>query len=324
MFKYAIFIMMLFISTLAVAAQVDEKISDIENRISQIESTYLENSARTAAELSRVEAFQIDITEIRGDLQTNKHLINSESKEMGSRLTNIEQRLSTMEDRFDVFASQLYRALEKINPKIADEGKLYQSALDKVDKAQYLDAITTLKSFIKKYPKSDLTGSAQYWIAESYYSLRDWRRAIKEYQIFITKYPGNEKVSNAILKQGFAFTKLNLLDEAKLFLNKVLKDFPSSQDGAAAKEKLDVIENKQSQSKIEAKPAEPTSYPDKTLQQVRQETSAATKESDKKLLEMKKEDGIEEKSITEKKIETKNDDNSSVKEVKKEVEEEMF
>lgn len=79
------------------------------------------------------------------------------------------------------------------------ETRAYEAAQNLRRIGNYQGAIVAFQSFIKQYPKSPLAPSAQYWIGDSYFNLRDFRLAINSQRLLMVSYPENAKVPDALL-----------------------------------------------------------------------------------------------------------------------------
>lgn len=268
----ALFIVFLTTTT-AHSKSANERITDLENRLDAVQQTYLTNNKDIASAIANSESIAQEFAALRGNVETNNHLIGSQREELLRMLSDLEHRLQAIEDRLDIFSKQIVVSLEKIAPKVAEEGALYQGALSKIEEGKYLDAIATFKTFLKKYPKSSFAPNATYWIAESLFSTRDFKNAVKEFQIFITSYPKNEKVPSAYLKQGNSFYELGLLGESKPFFEKVINEYATSPEASQAKMMIERIEQKKAEEiKNPAKeiPVDSnSSYPAETIEQQR-------------------------------------------------------
>jgi tol-pal system protein YbgF len=91
---------------------------------------------------------------------------------------------------------------------------------------------------MKKYPQSPSAGSAQFWAAESFFSMGDNARAISEFQNLTEKFPQHPRVKEAVLKQGIAFQKMKKYQEATLFYQKVIGAYPRSAEALQAQGRL--------------------------------------------------------------------------------------
>ena len=62
-------------------------------------------------------------------------------------------------------------------PPTADEQKMYDSGLNLVKGSNYKSAAETFSQFLRLYPNSQLSPSAQYWWGNSLFALRDFNGA---------------------------------------------------------------------------------------------------------------------------------------------------
>jgi tol-pal system protein YbgF len=117
----------------------------------------------------------------------------------------------------------------------------YEEALRIVDRRDYRAAIQRLKEFLKKYPNTEFSDNAQYWIGECHYALREFDLAIIEFDAVRSKYPNGAKVPAALLKQAFAFAELGSKVEARLILQELISRYPQSEEASRAKQKLKTL-----------------------------------------------------------------------------------
>lgn len=197
--------------------------------------------AEFGAQLERLEAA---LQSTQGTAETQSVQIKQLEEKSDRSYRDLEMRLKALEGRIGLFADILNRTVANVAPKLAEEGKKFQAALDRVQQAQYTEAIPAFQQFIQQYPKSPQVNEAQFWIAECRFALRDFSQAIKDYQKFVEKNPKSGKAPGAILKQGDAFVHLQMPGEAKVFYQKLVSSYASSDEAAQAKGKLTALEEK--------------------------------------------------------------------------------
>lgn len=93
-------------------------------------------------------------------------------------------------------------------------------------------------AFLSEYPNSDLAPNARYWLGESYYGKKDFRKAIDAYDKVELDYPGSEKVPAAILKKGYAYLALKDKKRASSAFKQVVTLYPKSPEAGKASDKL--------------------------------------------------------------------------------------
>jgi len=127
--------------------------------------------------------------------------------------------------------------LSKEPPEAQDEYKL---ALRALNDQQYDKAVQQFRNFQRKYPNSDMADDAQYWIGESYFNQKDYNRAILEFND-VLKYRRGDKVPAALLRQAQAFLEIGDRTDARLILQKLVNDYPNSEQARDAKDRLQAL-----------------------------------------------------------------------------------
>ena len=102
-------------------------------------------------------------------------------------------------------------------------------------------AIQGFESFLKTFPKSDLTDDAQYYIGETCYMSGRFQDALAAYNAVIERYPSSNTLPDAYYKRGMAQKALGQFPQAKESLSFVIKTYPSSDAAFLAKQALDQL-----------------------------------------------------------------------------------
>ncbi|MDK2743486.1 MAG: tol-pal system protein YbgF [Nitrospira sp. BO4] len=103
---------------------------------------------------------------------------------------------------------------------------------------KYALAATGFRRFIQEFAGMSLIPSAHYWLAESYYNLKEYGKAIQVYDHLVTEYPGSEKTSPALYRLGMALAETRQLDGSRKTFLRLIEEFPSSAEAALAKTRL--------------------------------------------------------------------------------------
>jgi tol-pal system protein YbgF len=119
-----------------------------------------------------------------------------------------------------------------------EEELAYNSAYEAFKEEKYEKAREGFQSFLKQYPNTEYSDSAQFWIGESYYFERKYEQAILEYEKVIKDYPQGNKVPHALLKQGLSFLNMGDKSSGKLLLEQVAKNYPGTNQARMARAKL--------------------------------------------------------------------------------------
>jgi tol-pal system protein YbgF len=91
---------------------------------------------------------------------------------------------------------------------------------------------------VKTYPRSPLAPSAQYWVGNAHYALRDYRSAIASQRQLIVAYPDSQKVPDALLNISCSQIELGDTVGAKRTLEDLALRYPASEAADRAKKRL--------------------------------------------------------------------------------------
>jgi tol-pal system protein YbgF len=114
----------------------------------------------------------------------------------------------------------------------------YDKALSSFKAKKYKEAYNLFSDFIEKHSKSKLAVNARFWSGDCLYNQKEYALAILEYQNVIADYPHHIKASAALYKQALSFEKLQDTETAKIVYNKIVNEYPKSEQGGKAKERL--------------------------------------------------------------------------------------
>jgi len=88
------------------------------------------------------------------------------------------------------------------------------------------------------FSSSELVPSAQYWIGNAYYAMRDYKSAIAAQQKVVRLWPENSKAPDALLNIASSQSELGESPAARETLRALVKRYPSSPAAEQAKQRL--------------------------------------------------------------------------------------
>ncbi len=241
-------------------ARENQKTKEMALVVNRVESD-LETSKRTGregyAELKNlVEEIRAENRQLAGRMEESEHMFkNVEGQPSGGEKTDFARLDAAVSRNFQrIGVLEEYLGLEPLDVAVnapvqgektvedtSEQGR-YSAAKLLLDKGEFESARKAFEAFLKPYPESDNADNARFWIAESYYREKWYEKAILEYQKVIENYPKGNKVSAALLKQGYAFANLGEKANARLILNELIKKFPQSNEAKIAVEKLKTLQ----------------------------------------------------------------------------------
>ncbi len=113
-------------------------------------------------------------------------------------------------------------------PANASPDKQYEHAFELLRTGSYDQAEKAFSTFITKNKNHSLTGSAQYWLGESYYVRNRYGEAAASFGEVLQKYPKGNKAPDALLKLGLSLAALNKKTEACTAFGQLNKLYPDA------------------------------------------------------------------------------------------------
>ena len=116
---------------------------------------------------------------------------------------------------------------------------LYEEAYGHLLRRDYGAAEVGFRKFLRQYPKDNLSGNAQFWLGESYYVRGQYRQAADNFLKGYTKYKGNLKASESLLKLAMSLKKLGQSGAACATFEELKSTFPSAPGHVKRKAKVE-------------------------------------------------------------------------------------
>jgi|SRR6185503_7522219 len=188
------------------ASEQQQRAKALQEALDQLSRAARKSGADLAVDLEKA---QNDVALLRGQIEVLQHRLDAVEK--------TEQDQQKALETTGQFVAQQKK--EQENP--TDRGGLYNLGRQKLDQGQTAKARELFQDFLRRYPKDELAGNAQYWIGESYYAEKKWNDAIVEFQRVLKEHKGSEKVPDALVKIGMSFQAQGDCKNALLFFDEV-------------------------------------------------------------------------------------------------------
>ena len=187
-----------------------------------------------------------DLAAVRDELRTLRGQVEATGRnpEIKKQLDDLSIRVSDLEEgmksgRKEAGGKRAAAADTEPSAEGKEDPKAAYDACYKLFKdGQNAKAREGFQKFLKQYPKTTYAGSAQFWLAETWYVEEKYEKAIVEYEKVMKGYPASDKVPYALLKQGMAFQKLGDNGSAKIVYQQIVKKHPQTNQAKVARTKL--------------------------------------------------------------------------------------
>lgn len=215
----------------AALQRVDQKVREVGEAIESLNRA----ARKTGADLGvEVEETRAEVARLRGLLEEAQVKHAAVELALTELRTATEARIAELEKG----GGGAQPAVKAPLPKQA----LYDLAKSKLDAGESAEARTLFTEFLARHAKDPLAANAQYWVGESHYAEKRYREAIFSFQKVRDDFSKSDKAPDATLKMAFCFAALDLADDARLYLDEVVRTWPKSNAAKLAKDKLAELE----------------------------------------------------------------------------------
>lgn len=247
----------LLAAAVAVTASMPLHAESVEQRLERVER--LVNSQSLLDMLERIDALQMEVQQLRGQVEEQQHTIEGLKSRQRELYLDIDRRLSRFEREGggsnaaaapDSGAAPALTGGNNNTPapaaddqRVQQERAAYQKAFDMLRELRYAQATEAFRSFLKEYPDGRYAHIAQYWLGEAGYAQRKFEQAIGDYEALLKNHPKSPKRAEAMLKIGYSYHELKQNEQAKAVLEQLIKQYPDSTEAGQARNLLKQIRN---------------------------------------------------------------------------------
>ena len=150
--------------------------------------------------------------------------------EIVNDLVMIENKITSLISSYKEMSEIKGKKKTRIIPNITDaeyQAK-YIESLSNYQNGEWNLSLDGFKFLIQADSNHELADNCQYWIGEIYYSQKDFRRSIKEFEKVFT-FPGTNKSDDAQFKLGLCYVNIGQIDKAKQEFENLLEFYPNSE-----------------------------------------------------------------------------------------------
>ena len=176
-------------------------------------------------------------------LEDKAAYIDSINFEILAQLVMIENKIVTLTNSFtEMYNLKNDKVGNKVSANISptEYKRTYINALSSYQNGEFEKAITGFAGLVMGDPMNDLADNSQYWLAECYYTMKNYKRAVIEFEKVFT-FPGTDKDDDAQLKLGHCHRSMGNIDKALEEYQRLIDYFPGSEFFAKARESIKQI-----------------------------------------------------------------------------------
>ncbi|MBI3327193.1 MAG: tol-pal system protein YbgF [Nitrospinae bacterium] len=116
--------------------------------------------------------------------------------------------------------------------------RLYDAALTDYQRGKFDLASQGFRAYLTQAPRGDVADTAQYYLAESLYSGKNYRNAVAEFERLVRDFPQSPRAPSALLKTGYAYYEMKDSIQGRRALRTLIEKYPFSKEAKLAEERL--------------------------------------------------------------------------------------
>jgi tol-pal system protein YbgF len=186
-----------------------------------------------------IDEIKTEITQLTGrveDLERSQKEMSSKSNAGNSEeLKKLEERVAQLEQML----AKLQESIGKVQESAAlkDPNEVFNQAKAQYDKGEFEAAADGFGTYLK-IPKVKRAEEATFLRGESYFKIKQYKKAIVEYSKISEKYTRSTRVPEALYKIGMSFEALGMSEDAKGFYQELVEKYPKSPEAKKARKKV--------------------------------------------------------------------------------------
>ena len=212
-----------------------EEVQAVNQRIADQTQQLLKSNATLVAKVDQIED---KMNNTQGSIEQTNFRLDRMAQQMTQAQHDIDELKRAPQPAAPTPAPQ--PAVTEVNVPAASENpmEVYQAAYRDYQRGNYDLALSGFRDFLAKYPNSELSANAEYWIGESLYSQKKYSESIEQFNGVVNRYPKSDKAPAALLKKGYAYLAMNDRPRAIVQFQYVVHEYPNSRESALAKDRL--------------------------------------------------------------------------------------
>ena len=217
--------------------QTLDAVNRMQRSVSAVEESVQEAQANTNIQVDALSTQVQSLRDTVDELRARLGMISQEVAETRNVLQTVDARLAPLS-----LGDTAQAGAPPSGPppsQVPSADVLYSTALRDFISGKYDLARQEFLDYLKHYGRTQLAGNAQFYIADTFYQQKDYRRAVTEYDKVFDQFPGSYKIAASHLKKGYALLELNEREKGVAELRSLVDKFPGTEEGKWAQARLE-------------------------------------------------------------------------------------
>lgn len=211
-----------------------QRVQDSESTNAQIKalSAQVDVLKRSLLEMnSAIEQLRSELAASRGGSEVLQRDVAELQRKQKDVQTSFDERVRKLEPQAITLDGKTFQA-------DAEEKRDFDEALARLRAADFGAGSAALNGFLKRYPNTGYRESAQYWLGNAHYGLRNYKDAIVAFKSLVDSAPQHARTPEALLSIANCQVELKDNDAARRSLEQIVKQYPQTEAAQAARDRL--------------------------------------------------------------------------------------
>ena len=178
--------------------------------------------------------------------------VNGELYDLGRQLITIQELSGQSQRRLQELRASFEARNEAIAVTAPTPGdttqtagpgpaQLFQIAFDQMQRGSFSSARAGFQELLRKYPSFEAVPAAQLYVGQAFAEEKNVAASDSVYQLVVTTYPKSKEAATALYKFALSQIAQKKRDPARGALNRIVKDYPNSDEASLARDLLRTI-----------------------------------------------------------------------------------
>ena len=214
--------------------QARQAILDLRTKTDSL-SSQLSAAQRTILDQSnRLDQLNQQVATLRGQNEDMANQLTTLQKQQKDYYTDLDTRLK----KFEPQQQTVDGVQGTVQPGETDA---FNAASQQFRAGDFKTAASSFRSFIAKYPQSPYQPTAQFWLGNALYALRDYKGSTATWMGVVKNYPQHPRAADALLAIANNQLEQGQKAAAKKTLEQIVAQYSGSDVAQSAQDKLSQI-----------------------------------------------------------------------------------
>lgn len=220
----------------------------VEERVQSSRQSQAVNDEALMMLLQQLQQYEQELNSLRGRYEEMRFELDSMKQADRDRYLDLDTRINALSVSAGAATSTSTPAANTgtATTKAADpeaERAAYMAARELLYASRFNESRQAFENYLATYPQGQFRDFSHFWLGESWRSLEkpDANKAMEQFRIVIERYPDSSRVPSAMYRLAVLQTESGKKAEAKVTLNRVIQQFPTSSEAGYARTMLEQL-----------------------------------------------------------------------------------